>query len=287
MFPLDTFSVSRLPCIVFGAGAFRQLPNIVADHGGRVLIVTGDRSLRESPRWPQLLNDLSAAGVAVEDMKVEAESSPQLVDSVVATFRPKRIDVVLRIGGGSALDAAKEVTGLLLSGHSVMDYLEGVGRDLPYAGPAAPFIAVPTTAGTGSEATKNAVLSVQGAEGFKKSFRHDALVAQVALVDPELLAICPPEVIASNGMDAFTQLLSPMFRRGRIRSLTPWRSPECRQCARWFLRGLARRRQPAGGSGQGVHGLYRTAFRNHARAGGAGVGARPGFAVRRAFPDSA
>ncbi len=170
--------------------------------------MTGGRSLREFPRWPQLLNDLSASIVA-EDMKVEAEPSPQLVDSAAATFRPKRIDVVLGIGGGSALDAAKVVAGLLLSGHSVMDYLEGVGRDFPYAGPATPFIAVPTTAGTGSEVTKNAVLSVQGAEGFKKSFRHDALVAQAALVDPELLATCPPEVIAANGMDAFTQLLEP------------------------------------------------------------------------------
>lgn len=207
MFPIEAFSVSRLPRIVFGAGAFRQLPAIVADHGKRVLIVTGARSLRASPRWPRLLDDLSSAGLSVEEMTVEGEPAPQLVDSAVATFRPKRIEVVLGIGGGSALDAAKAIAGLLSGGHSVMDYLEGVGRDVPYVGPALPFVAVPTTAGTGSEATKNAVLSIQGERGFKKSFRHDALVAQVAVVDPELLATCPPEVIAANGMDAFTQLL--------------------------------------------------------------------------------
>lgn len=207
MFPIEAFSVSRLPRIVFGAGAFRQLPATIADHGKRVLIVTGARSLRASKRWPQLLKELSAAGITVEEMSVEGEPSPQLVDAAVAAFRPKRIEIVLGIGGGSTLDAAKAIAGLLPGGRSVMDHLEGVGRDVPYAGPALPFVAVPTTAGTGSEATKNAVLSVQGERGFKKSFRHDALVAQVALVDPDLLATCPPEVIAANGMDAFTQLL--------------------------------------------------------------------------------
>jgi alcohol dehydrogenase len=105
------------------------------------------------------------------------------------------------------LDAAKAIAGLLPHGNSVMDHLEGVGRNVPYRGPATPWIAVPTTAGTGSEATKNAVLSVQGAHGFKKSFRHDALVAQTAVLDPELLSTCPPALMAANGMDAFTQLL--------------------------------------------------------------------------------
>jgi alcohol dehydrogenase len=114
---------------------------------------------------------------------------------------------VIGIGGGSALDAAKAIAGLLRPGNSVMDHLEGVGPELPYHGPATPFIAVPTTAGTGSEATKNAVLSQAGPDGFKKSFRDDTLVAEWALIDPDLLSSCPPAVIAANGMDALTQLL--------------------------------------------------------------------------------
>jgi alcohol dehydrogenase len=88
-----------------------------------------------------------------------------------------------------------------------MDHLEGIGPALPYRGPAVPFVAVPTTAGTGSEATKNAVLSVRGAGGFKRSFRDEALIARVAIVDPDLLASCPPELIAADGMDALTQLV--------------------------------------------------------------------------------
>jgi alcohol dehydrogenase len=119
--------------------------------------------------------------------------------------------VVVAIGGGSVLDTAKAVAGLLTAGNSVRDHLEGVGSELPYRGPSVPFVAVPTTAGTGSEATKNAVLSERGPRGFKKSFRDDALVAQVAIVDPDLLASCPPDVIAGNGMDALTQLLESYF----------------------------------------------------------------------------
>ncbi|MEK7260594.1 MAG: iron-containing alcohol dehydrogenase [Pseudomonadota bacterium] len=207
MFAARPFSVGRLPRVVFGAGVFREIPRIARGYGQRVLIVTGNRSLRASKNWSALLDGLRAAGVSVEDMAVDREPSPQLVDSAVAAYRSKNIDMVIGIGGGSALDAAKAIAGLLKPGNSVLDHLEGVGPEKPYVGPATPFIAVPTTAGTGSEATRNAVLSIQGENGFKKSFRHDDLVAQVAVVDPELLATCPPEVIAANGMDAFTQLL--------------------------------------------------------------------------------
>ncbi len=130
-----------------------------------------------------------------------------MIDAAVNEYAPADIDVVLGIGGGSAMDAAKAIAGLLRVKQSVMDFLEGVGPELPYRGPAVPLIAVPTTAGTGSEATKNAVLSKQGHDGFKKSFRDDRLVAEVAIVDPDLLSSCPREVIAANGMDALTQLI--------------------------------------------------------------------------------
>ena len=201
------FSIARLPRIEFGAGSVKKLPGILGRYGKRLLIVTGGASLHATPQWEWLTAKLREQGFSWESFKVSGEPSPQLVDEAVAGFRGQVFDAVLGIGGGSVLDAAKAIAGLLKPGNSVMDHLEGVGPELPYHGPATPFIAVPTTAGTGSEATKNAVLSTHGRDGFKKSFRDEQLVPEYAVLDPDLLATCPPHLIAANGMDAFTQLL--------------------------------------------------------------------------------
>ena len=202
-----SFSISRLPRIEFGAGVIAKVPSIVRGYGRQVLLVTGARSFQEGPHWGRLTHGLMEQGIVWWHCRVEGEPTPELVDAAVTQYAGECIDCVLGIGGGSALDAAKAIAGLLRVRRSVMDYLEGVGPELKYEGPALPFIAVPTTAGTGSEATKNAVLSRSGPDGFKKSFRDDRLVAEYAVVDPELLAGCPPAVIAANGMDALTQLL--------------------------------------------------------------------------------
>jgi alcohol dehydrogenase len=201
------FSLGRLPRIEFGAGAFANIPDIVARYGNRVMLVTGSRSFPSTPHWDSLVSAFDAADVTWHHVSIDGEPAPQLVDAVVEGYAATVVDVVLGVGGGSALDAAKAIAGLLRVQRSVMDYLEGVGPELPYAGPAVPLIAAPTTAGTGSEATRNAVLSTAGHDGFKKSFRDERLVAQYAVVDPDLLATCPPRVIAANGMDALTQLL--------------------------------------------------------------------------------
>jgi len=201
------FSIARLPRIEFGCGVIARLPALAAAYGNRILLVTGAGSLDAAPQWAALQPQLDEQGLVRERVRVSGEPSPRLVDETVARFRDRQIDLVVGVGGGSVLDAAKAIAGLLRVGDSVMDYLEGVGPEKPYRGPATPFIAVPTTAGTGSEATKNAVLSVAGPEGFKKSFRDEQLVPQHALVDPDLLAGCHPDLIAANGMDALTQLL--------------------------------------------------------------------------------
>jgi alcohol dehydrogenase class IV len=201
------FSIARLPRIVFGAGTLASLPGEIRSFGTRALIVTGARSFAASAHWPRLGAVLSEQGVFWQHVAIDGEPSPELVDDAVAAFGRSGIEVVVGIGGGSALDAAKAIAGMLAHTHSVVEHLEGVGPERPYAGPAVPFIAVPTTAGTGSEATKNAVLSRRGPGGFKKSFRDEALVARVAIVDPDLLEGCPREIIGANGMDAFTQLL--------------------------------------------------------------------------------
>ncbi len=205
---IPAFSISRLPQIMFGAGRFAELVPLIGSYGvKKILLVTGGTSFKSSARWGTLTDELGAARIDWTHRTVSGEPSPRLIDDTVAELSDSGIEMVIAIGGGSVMDAAKAVAGLLPFGNSVLDHLEGVGRGIPYAGPALPFIAVPTTAGTGSEATKNAVLSVQGEDGYKKSFRHDTLVPSFAVVDPNLLDTCPPSIIAANGMDALTQLL--------------------------------------------------------------------------------
>ncbi|WP_031431693.1 iron-containing alcohol dehydrogenase [Methylomicrobium agile] len=205
--PFAPFSISRLPRIHYGSGRIGEVPTLAAAYGRTVLVVTGKHSFCGTPRWRAFIEALEAKGLRWLHFTVSGEPSPMRVDEAVSRFLGEGVEVVVAIGGGSVLDAAKAVAGLLPHGNSVMDHLEGVGKNVPYRGPSTPFIAVPTTAGTGSEATKNAVLSVQGPDGFKKSFRDECLIPEYAVIDPDLLASCPRELIAADGMDAFTQLL--------------------------------------------------------------------------------
>lgn len=205
---VSPFTLGRLPRIDFGRGAITRIPDVVARHGTRVLIVRGGRSLEASGHLASLRAGLAERGVAVAgEALVVGEPSPGMVDGAVATHRGSDVEVVLGVGGGSVLDAAKAIAGLLRTTTSVRDHLEGVGPQLPYPGPAVPLVAVPTTAGTGSEATRNAVVSERGPGGFKRSFRDERLVAAEAIVDPDLLRGAGPVAIATNGMDALTQLL--------------------------------------------------------------------------------
>ncbi|MFC6668927.1 iron-containing alcohol dehydrogenase [Marinobacterium aestuariivivens] len=183
------------------------MPLALAAFGRRALLVTGGRSFLVSPHWQRLQQGLDRQGIEWEQLGIAGEPGPEQVDRAVARFADASIEMVVGIGGGSALDAAKAIAALLPTGRSVLDHLEGVGPQLPYEGPALPFIAVPTTAGTGSEMTRNAVLTRPGSDGFKKSFRDERLLARLALVDPQLLHSCPPRVMLGNALDALTQLL--------------------------------------------------------------------------------
>jgi alcohol dehydrogenase class IV len=201
------FTVARLPRIRFGTGVASELAGVVAERGDRLLLVTCEHSFT-SERLRQLTDDLASHGVAiVGHVRTSAEPGPDLIDRHVAEARHGAASVVLGIGGGSVLDTAKAVAGLVRSGTSVMDHLEGVGRGVAYTGPAIPFVAAPTTAGTGSEVTRNAVITSHGEQGFKRSFRDDRLIATDAVVDPELMMGAPRSLIAANGLDALTQLI--------------------------------------------------------------------------------
>jgi alcohol dehydrogenase len=204
---LQQFQIAALPQIVFGEGTINNLPESILNYGNTVLIVTGAKSFCDSQNWDELQSEFKKLNINFTLFHVFDEPSTKLIDQAISEFKGLSIEVVVAIGGGSVLDAAKAIAGLLPFGNSILDHLEGVGAGIEYAGPALPFIAVPTTAGTGSEATKNAVISERGEKGYKKSFRHESLVPKIAIVDPDLLKSCSAFQLAANGMDAFTQLI--------------------------------------------------------------------------------
>lgn len=203
---MDPFTFSGVPRILFGRGASHRVGRVLGEIASRVLIVTGASSLERSGEWGLLVDRLSEASIRHDRVIVRGEPSPDLVDDTVSRFRDKGIQAVLAVGGGSVVDAGKAISAMLPQDTSVYEYLEGIGNR-KHNGQKVPFVAVPTTSGTGSEATRNAVLSKVGPQGFKRSIRHDRFVPDVAVIDPELVLSCPPEISSACGMDAFTQLL--------------------------------------------------------------------------------
>ena len=200
------FSFAISPQLIFGSGKLRELPSAIKRFGSRVVLVTGARSFLSSSHGERLQDELTSMEITFEVCRIDQEPTPAMIDGAVNTFSAFSPTCVVAIGGGSALDAGKAISAMLPVGVGVKDYLEGVGTKT-HSGVKVPFIAVPTTAGTGSEATKNAVVSERGGYGYKRSLRHDALVPNLAIVDPSLALECPQSTTASSGMDAFTQLL--------------------------------------------------------------------------------
>lgn len=199
------FQFSRLPEIYFRNGIISELVSLSRRFGSKVLIVTGKSSFLHTLQAERLINDLESNNIGYHFLSVAGEPSPDFIDNAVEIFREKEIFLVIGIGGGSVLDAGKAISAMMYRPEPVTDFLEGVGI-MEHPGTKLPFIAVPTTSGTGSEATKNAVISRVGKDGFKKSLRHDNFVPDIALVDPELTMKCPEKITAASGMDCFTQL---------------------------------------------------------------------------------
>ncbi len=203
---IQSFSFARIPNIIFGLKSFSKLFDIILNYGKNIVIVTGGSSLERSGKWADIVSNIDDRGITTDRVVIKEEPSPTIIDQYTSEFRGKKIDLVIGIGGGSVTDAGKAISAMIPKKDSVKNYLEGVGTKLP-DGEKIPYIAIPTTSGTGSEATKNAVISEIGPQGYKKSLRHENYVPDVAIIDPELMITCPPDITAACGLDAFTQLL--------------------------------------------------------------------------------
>ncbi|HYQ14211.1 MAG TPA: iron-containing alcohol dehydrogenase [Polyangiaceae bacterium] len=199
--PFEFLSAGR---VVFGSGVAKTLGERARKLGRRALWVTG----KDGARSAALAEQLRHAGLELEAVAIGGE--PSVDDARRAVELGKRVgaEIVVACGGGSVLDLGKAAAALLANPADPLEFLEVVGRGQPLTAPALPLIAVPTTAGTGAEVTKNAVLA-STEHRVKASLRHDSMLPALALVDPELTLSMPPAVTAATGLDALTQCLEP------------------------------------------------------------------------------
>jgi alcohol dehydrogenase class IV len=198
------FEFATATRIVFGAGVFASAGEYAAGMGERALVFTGVGFERAQP----LVEMLEAANIVPTVFEVPGEPTVSSAQAGVELARASACDLVIGFGGGSAIDTGKAVSALFTNPGETLSYLEVVGDGMPLTVPPAPFIAIPTTAGTGAEVTRNAVLGVPE-QRVKVSLRSPLMLPDLALVDPELTYSLPPYLTANTGLDALTQLIEP------------------------------------------------------------------------------
>jgi len=225
------FEFATAARILFGPGTLAEAAPAARQMGRRALVVTG----RTAARAARLLEPLAREGVEAVCFPTPGEPTVDLVRQGARLAREQACDLVIAFGGGSAIDAAKAIAALAANEGDVLDYLEVVGQGRPLTKPSLPFIAIPTTAGTGSEVTRNAVLA-STEHKVKASLRSPFLLARLALIDPELTYDLPPAVTATSGLDALTQLIEPYVSVRR----SPLIDPLCLDGIRRIARSLPR-----------------------------------------------
>ncbi len=196
------FEFATASRIIFGQGTLKEVAPIASRMGNRALLVAGRNIERATP----LLESLKKTGIKIITFSVSGEPTVELTTDGVELACQNACDVVIGMGGGSVIDTAKAIAALLTNSGDIIDYLEVIGRGKPLSRPSAFCIAIPTTAGTGAEVTKNSVLSAPENK-VKVSLRGHTLLPDLAVVDPELTYSMPPSLTASTGLDAFTQIL--------------------------------------------------------------------------------
>lgn len=192
---MNRFEFATAQRIIFGRGTVRELPALAAEFGQRLLLVTGSRPQQWETRLPQ-----------VGCKSISGEPTVADIQSGVELAKQRNADVIVAIGGGSVVDAGKAIAAMSTQPGALMRYIEVIGEGRPLEAAPLPFIAVPTTAGTGAEATRNAVIASEE-HRVKASLRHVTMLPRIALIDPELAVNVPPNVTAASGMDALTQCL--------------------------------------------------------------------------------
>jgi alcohol dehydrogenase class IV len=217
--------------IVFGPGKLKDIGALAGAFGRRALVVTG----AHPERADGLRELLGQAGVRSKDLSIDHEPTTEDLRRGVRLAQAGQCDLVIGFGGGSPMDAGKGIAALLGNGGDPLDYLEVIGRGQPLTKASMPCIAVPTTAGTGTEVTRNAVI-LSPEHGVKVSLRGSQLLPAIALVDPELTLTVPPVITASTGLDALTQLIEP-FVSARASPIT---DALCREGLRRVARSLRR-----------------------------------------------
>jgi alcohol dehydrogenase class IV len=205
---IPRFELATAGRIVFGCGVADEVGALARDLGRHALLVSG----RSSARGDRVRSLLSSAGMATTTWTVSHEPTLATIEEGVAAARTADCDLVVAVGGGSVLDSAKAVAALAASDAALLDHLEVIGGGAPLTHPSLPCIALPTTAGTGSEVTRNAVLA-SPEHRVKVSLRSPLMLPRLAIVDPELTFDLPPALTASTGLDALTQVIEPYVSR--------------------------------------------------------------------------
>lgn len=196
------FEFATAKRIIFGAGAIIEVAPLATEMGQRAFVVTG----YNVDRAASLIKAFENQNIMVTQFSVTGEPTTQTALSAVQKARGAKTDLVVAIGGGSVIDTGKVVAALLTNSGELMDYLEVIGKGKSLVNNCAPFIAIPTTAGTGAEVTRNSVLG-SPQHRIKVSMRSPLMLPRLAVVDPELTYSMPPNITATTGLDAFTQLL--------------------------------------------------------------------------------
>ncbi len=261
------FEFATAARIVFGQGTLSQLGPIAAQMGCNALVVTG-RSMRAAP----VLDLLAARKVKSAVFSVTGEPTVQAANLGAQQARELGCDLVIGLGGGSALDAGKAIAALATNTGDPLDYLEVIGQGKPLAHPPLPYIAIPTTAGTGAEVTRNAVL-IEPLHRVKVSLRSPLMLPRLALVDPELTLTMPPELTANTGMDALAQVIEPYVSQ----RANPMTDAICRQGIICAARSLGRAFEQGGDASARQDMALASLFGGLALAN-AGLGAVHGFA---------